>query len=45
MDCVIVLDQYLDTVRRVAQTTDGKTEYKLTTHDGSDQKRAPRHLR
>jgi len=37
VDCVIVLDQYLDTVRRVAQTTDGKTEYKLTTHDGSDQ--------
>ena len=37
VDCVIVLDQYLDTVRRVTQTAGGKTEYKLTTHDGSDQ--------
>ena len=37
VDVVIVLDQYLDTVRRVTELTDGKTEYRLTTHDGDDQ--------
>ena len=37
VDVVIVLDQYLDTVRRVTELNDGKTEYRLTTHDGDDQ--------
>ena len=38
VDVVIVLDQYLDTVRRVIEATETTpVEYKLTTHDGTDQ--------
>lgn len=36
VDCVIVLDQYLDTVKRVVTKND-VTEYDLTTIDGVDQ--------
>ena len=36
VDCVIVLDQYLDTVKRVAEKN-GVKEYDLTTIDGDDQ--------
>jgi len=37
VDYVIVLDQYLDTVKRAVETTNGGMDYDLTTGDGNDQ--------
>ena len=35
VDYVIVLDQYLDTVKRVTENTSGDVAYDLTTIDGA----------